>query len=289
MRLLRDAKAALNIDDGQVGTKTADETEKASLLTKTNGAKQNPTDNRKVKSANTQRGSSSAMKISQSDTRSNGSTGYGSSASASLAIPSSHPKAASYELSYTGSFGSQGSYGSSPPSVSPPRLLVGGEMVASEVQGNGRDTSPLPSNERSQLKLNGQRKNGQNTSRGYSALEQHEEEATGNSTLVMSQGRDAELGLLPPPLERSLFASSTDKRYGAKHSSKKTTNHVRLCILDFCGATGLDASAARSCFLMLKQTLKTHGILCIFVVSSQPITDLLLAHQVRNDVDASDA
>eukprot|EP00613_Pedinella_sp_CCMP2098_P063671 CAMPEP_0171977020 /NCGR_PEP_ID=MMETSP0993-20121228/245027_1 /TAXON_ID=483369 /ORGANISM="non described non described, Strain CCMP2098" /LENGTH=94 /DNA_ID=CAMNT_0012628669 /DNA_START=15 /DNA_END=296 /DNA_ORIENTATION=- len=58
------------------------------------------------------------------------------------------------------------------------------------------------------------------------------------------------------------------------------TTTVRYAILDFSGVTGLDASAARSCFLMLKQLLKTNGIICVFVVSSKPIRDLLLAHGV---------
>ena len=55
---------------------------------------------------------------------------------------------------------------------------------------------------------------------------------------------------------------------------------VQMAILDFSGATGLDASAARSCFLMLKQVLRVHGIRCVFVVSSPDIRALLVAHQV---------
>jgi len=281
VRLLRDAKAALNIDDTQIGSKD-DNDDKASVLNKANGAKQNLPHKRKGKASTAYRTSNSnATKTSDGGSRTTGGSNNGATtSSASLAIPSAPPEAASYELSYTGSFGSQGSYGSSPPSISPPRLLVGGDMV----QGKKGSSPSTAANERTQLKLPG---NGQSTtSKGYSALDQQEDEETGEAPLGTNPrsiiGRDAELGLLPPPLERSLFTSSTDTKVGGKHSRKrKKKSHVRLCILDFCGATGLDASAARSCFLMLKQTLKTHGILCIFVVSSQPITDLLLAHQVR--------
>ena len=55
---------------------------------------------------------------------------------------------------------------------------------------------------------------------------------------------------------------------------------IQMVILDFTEATGLDASAARSCFLMLKQLFKTHDIECVFVISSKKIRALLEAHDV---------
>ena len=55
---------------------------------------------------------------------------------------------------------------------------------------------------------------------------------------------------------------------------------LQMVILDFTEATGLDASAARSCFLMLKQLFKTHDIECVFVISSKKIRALLEAHDV---------
>ena len=58
-----------------------------------------------------------------------------------------------------------------------------------------------------------------------------------------------------PPNER-MDGSDGGVRFSPIDPKPVTQTHVQMVILDFTEATGLDASAARSCFLMLKQLLK---------------------------------
>ena len=76
------------------------------------------------------------------------------------------------------------------------------------------------------------------------------------------------------------FLAGRDQEDEDEDCDEEPAGDVQMAILDFSGATGLDASAARSCFHMLKQVLRVHGIRCVFVVSSPDIRALLVAHQV---------
>eukprot|EP01038_Epipyxis_sp_PR26KG_P008476 gene8476-11458_t len=54
-------------------------------------------------------------------------------------------------------------------------------------------------------------------------------------------------------------------------------------ILDFTGVLGVDATAARSCFLMLVQLMRAAGVTVIFAQMSESIEQLFRAHNVINE------
>jgi hypothetical protein len=157
--------------------------------------------------------------------------------------------------SFWGSYGSQGSYSgsysSSPPTFSTSlpttfRLPRGNSLLDSPTDGRGG----AGSGEHRDL--------GGGWSGGYAALEQREDKPKSPLRNPLDGGRDAELGL-PAQEESSSVQAALLRNHGRASLAtvaagrRGSPNGTRLCILDFCGATGLDASAARSCFLMLKQ------------------------------------
>ncbi|CAM9704722.1 unnamed protein product [Chrysoparadoxa australica] len=56
--------------------------------------------------------------------------------------------------------------------------------------------------------------------------------------------------------------------------------YTRYLVLDFSNVSGVDATAVRVCFLMLKQVLKTSGVVPIFATMTPAIERLLSAQQV---------
>jgi len=56
-------------------------------------------------------------------------------------------------------------------------------------------------------------------------------------------------------------------------------------VLDFTNVTGTDATAARSCFLMLMQLMRASGVTVAFTGLQQPVEKLLRAHRVIKDDD----
>ncbi|CAN0508281.1 unnamed protein product, partial [Laminaria digitata] len=60
---------------------------------------------------------------------------------------------------------------------------------------------------------------------------------------------------------------------------------TRRVLLDFSKVVGVDATAARSCFLMLKIALRTSGVDVVFSGLTPKVQGLLRSHGVITDDD----
>lgn len=62
-------------------------------------------------------------------------------------------------------------------------------------------------------------------------------------------------------------------------------NRIRWLIFDFSLVTGLDATAVRSCFMMLKCLLRNAGISVVFAALAPHMRELLVSHGVLSEED----
>eukprot|EP00596_Hydrurales_sp_CCMP1899_P002626 CAMPEP_0119039864 /NCGR_PEP_ID=MMETSP1177-20130426/9593_1 /TAXON_ID=2985 /ORGANISM="Ochromonas sp, Strain CCMP1899" /LENGTH=260 /DNA_ID=CAMNT_0007004295 /DNA_START=156 /DNA_END=936 /DNA_ORIENTATION=+ len=71
-----------------------------------------------------------------------------------------------------------------------------------------------------------------------------------------------------------------------KDIQNETTEPTEFLILDFSEAKGIDATSARSCFLMLVQLMRSAGVTVAFAALTEEMRALLMAHGViRGDTD----
>ena len=87
---------------------------------------------------------------------------------------------------------------------------------------------------------------------------------------------------------KTLFATGSDGQPAideAPTDSNDDKGLTEYVVLDFTDVTGVDATAARSCFLMLMQLMRASGITVAFSGLAVPIENLLRAHRVIKDDD----
>ena len=76
---------------------------------------------------------------------------------------------------------------------------------------------------------------------------------------------------------------SINPLYTARDLSKLVK--TEYLVLDFGNVLGVDATAARSCFLMLKQLMRASGVILVFTNVSPVVKGLLIAHGVLTEED----
>lgn len=84
--------------------------------------------------------------------------------------------------------------------------------------------------------------------------------------------------------EAELLRLSEIHNLGLKHERKGNMTRslfpTHYVVLDFSGVTGLDATAARTCFVTLKQTLQQHNISLVFCGVDNDMLKMLKNHEV---------
>ena len=66
----------------------------------------------------------------------------------------------------------------------------------------------------------------------------------------------------------------------ARQTIKRRLHPTEYLVLDFHQVTGVDATAVRTCFLILRQKLEVHGVTLIFTGMAPPIAKLMRAQGV---------
>ena len=79
--------------------------------------------------------------------------------------------------------------------------------------------------------------------------------------------------------------NEVDENGDDNNNIHETFYDTEYLILDFTRVEGVDATAARSCFLMLQQTMKTRGVTVIFAAMNKNVEKILRAQQVVTDDD----
>lgn len=81
-------------------------------------------------------------------------------------------------------------------------------------------------------------------------------------------------------------SSSSGNANALASAAPTAANRIRHLVFDFEHVIGIDATAARACFLMLKSLLRTAGVKCHFAAASLPVARLLRGHGVVGEGEA---
>lgn len=103
-------------------------------------------------------------------------------------------------------------------------------------------------------------------------------QSSGNGASAASSNSNTHANTMVPTTSASV--DGVIDQTAAASSQGTVTEYL---ILDFTGVMGVDATAARACFLTLVQFMRTANVTVVFAHLSKPVEDLLRAHNVLND------